>query len=140
MSAASDYLENKIYNAILRATPLAPPSKVFIALHTSSPGDTGANEVTAAEFPGYRRQDAAKGNADASTGWTAPNNGSGKNALQLIFPVFDGAAPITVTHYTLWDAATDGNCLIMGQFAASRTLGVGDVFVIDVQKITVSVL
>lgn len=140
MSAASDYLENKIYNAILRNTALTPPSKVYVALHTAAPGDTGANEVTAALFPAYARQDAAKGNADPSTGWTAPSNGVGKNALQLIFPVFDGAAPITVTHYTLWDAASGGNCLISGQFAASRTLNNGDVFVIDVQKITVSVL
>lgn len=139
MSAASDYLENAIYNNLLRGTAFAPPAKIYVALHTSSPGDTGANEVTLAAFPAYVRQDAAKGGS-VSAGWTAPSGGSGKNALQLIFPVFDGAAPLTVTHYSLWDAATNGNCLVIGQLAANRTLNPGDVFVIDTQKLTVSVL
>lgn len=139
MSAASDYLENKFYDNLLRGVNYVPPTTIFVALHTASPGDTGANEVTLAAFPAYKRQDAAKGGA-VSAGWTAPVGGSGKNALQLIFPVFDGAAPLTVTHYSLWDAQTAGNCLVLGQLASSRTLNPGDVFVIDVQKLTVSVL
>lgn len=140
MSAASDYLENKIYENLLRGLAFTPPSKIYVALHTASPGDTGTNEVTLAAFPAYVRQDAAKGSSNVADGWTAPTGGSGKNALQLIFPVFDGSGPLTVTHYSLWDAATAGNCLVTGQLAASRTLNVGDVFVIDVQKLTVSVL
>lgn len=139
MSAASDYLENALYNNILRGTNWAPPTTIYVALHTSSPGDTGANEVTLAAFPAYLRQDAAKGGA-VSAGWTAPTDGSGKNALQLIYPVYNGAAPLTVTHYSLWDAPTNGNCLVIGALASSRTLNVGDIFVIDVQKLTVSVL
>lgn len=139
MSAASNYLENALYNNILRGTNFAPPTLVAVALHTSNPGETGVNEVTLGAFPGYVRQDAAKGGAVAA-GWTAPSDGSGKNALQLIYPVFDGAAPLTVTHYSLWDATTDGNCLVIGALASPRTLNPGDVFVIDVQKLTVSVL
>lgn len=139
MSAASNYLENALYNNILRGTNWAPPTLIAVGLHTANPGETGANEVAPAAFPGYARQDAAKGGA-VSAGWTAPSDGSGKNALQLIYPVFDGAAPITVTHYTLWDAATAGNCLVIGALASPRTLNPGDVFVIDVQKLTVSVL
>lgn len=140
MSAASDYLENKIYDNILRGVNYAPPSVIYVALHTANPGDTGANEVTLGAFPAYARQDAAKGSGNVADGWTAPTGGSGKNALQLIFPVFNGAAPITVTHYSLWDAATGGNVLIAGQLASSRTLNSGDVFVVDVQKLTVTVL
>lgn len=139
MSAASDYLENKLYSNILRGEAYTPPTKIYVALHTANPGDTGASEVALAAFPGYLRQDAAKGGAVAA-GWTAPANGSGKNALQLIFPVFDGAAPLTVTHYTLWDTNLGGNCLVIGQLASARTLNPGDVFVIDVQKLTVTVL
>jgi hypothetical protein len=140
MSAASDYLENKLYDNLLRGVNFPPPAAIYVALHTASPGDTGANEVTLAAFPAYKRQDAAKGSGNVADGWTPPAGGSGKNALQLIFPVFDGAAPITVTHYTLWDALTGGNCLVSGQLASSRTLNAGDVFVVDVQKLTVSVL
>lgn len=140
MSAASDYLETAIYNNLLRGVNFVPPSAIYVALHTASPGDTGDNEVGTGAFPAYVRQDAAKGSGNVADGWTAPSGGSGKNALQLIFPVFDGAAPLTVTHYTLWDAATGGNCLVSGQLASSRTLNPGDVFVVDVQKLTVTVL
>ncbi|MND20858.1 hypothetical protein D3C76_48040 [compost metagenome] len=139
MSAASDYLENAFYNCLLRGVPLTPPVKVYVALHTSDPGDTGANEVQLTDFPAYARKDAANGGS-VESGWTAPTGGSGKNAQQLIFPVYNGSAPITITHYSLWDAATGGNCLVCSQLASNRTLNIGDVFVVDVQKLTVAVL
>jgi len=139
MSAASDYLEDKVYRNLLLGQAYTPPTKIFIGLHTASPGDTGANEVTTAAFPAYARQDAAKGGT-VDQGWQVPVGGSGKNLLQLVFPVFNGAAPLTITHYSLWDAATAGNCLVLGQLSTARTLNPNDIFVIDVQKLTITVL
>lgn len=139
MSAASNYLEGKLIENVLRGVNYAPPTAIYVALHTASPGETGANEVTTGAFPAYARQDAAKGGA-VGDGWTPQVDGVCKNALQLIYPVHNGAAPITVTHYSLWDAPTGGNCLVGASLASSRTLNVGDVFVVDVQKLTVSVL
>lgn len=139
MSAASNYLENKLVENVLRGIAYTPPTTIYVALHTSSPGETGANEVSTAVFPAYVRQDAAKGGAVAA-GWTAASDGQCKNALQLIYPVSNAAGAVTVTHYSLWDAATGGNYLLGAALASSRTLNPGDVFVVDVQKLTVSVL
>lgn len=139
MSAASDYLENALANAVLRGVAFTSPTKTYISLHTAAPGDTGANEVSLSAFPAYLRKDASLGGAQGSA-WTAAAGGVSKNALQLIYPVYDGAAPLTITHFGVWDAATSGNNLLNGALAASRTLNPGDVFVIDVQKLTVTVL
>ena len=139
MSAASNYLEGKLVEHVLRGVMFNNPPAIYVALHTAAPGETGANEVTAGAFPAYARKDAANG-AAIDTGWTPQVDGVCKNAKQLIYPVHNGAAPITVTHYSLWDSATGGNCLVSAALASSRTLNVGDVFVVDVQKLTVSVL
>jgi len=139
MAAASDYLENKLVENVLRGVNFEPPTTIFVALHTADPGETGLNEMSLTTFPAYARQDAAKGET-VDTGWIPAVGGVTKNAKQLIFPVYDGVAPITITHYALWDAATAGNVLVHGQLTTPRTLNPGDVFVIDVQKLTVSVL
>lgn len=139
MSAASNYLENKLVENVLRGVNYVPPTAIYVALHTAAPGETGTNEVSTAAFPAYVRQDAAKGGA-VGTGWTAAVDGACKNALQLIYPVSNAAGAITVTHYSLWDAATGGNYLIGAALSSSRTLNPGDVFVVDVQKLTVTVL
>lgn len=139
MSAASDYLENKIIESVFRGATFTLPAKLYIALHTANPTDAGGNEVTSGGWPSYARQDAAKGGAN-SAGWIAAADGVTKNALQLIFPVFNGVADLTVTHFSVYDALTGGNMLVYGALLTARTVQNGDVFVVDVQKLTVQVL
>ena len=139
MSAASDFLENAIIESTLRGAAFPTITKIYIGLHTNDPTDTGGNEVTTALWPSYARQDAAKGGGIAS-GWTAPVNGVSKNALQLIFPVFDGSTNLTVTHFALYDALVGGNMLVHAPLQAQRTVQNGDVFVVDTQKLTVQCL
>lgn len=139
MSAASDYLEDKLIDLVLRAQAFTPPAKTWVALHTAAPGDTGANEVPTTTWPAYVRQDAAKGGAQTAA-WTNRGDGTAQNALQLLYAMYDGTAPLTVTHFSLWDAQTGGNMLVQAQLAANRTVNPGDVFVVDVNKLTVQVL
>ena len=139
MSAASNYLENKIIESTFRGAAYPSITGTFIALHTANPADTGANEVNTTQWPAYVRQDAAKGGAVAS-GWIAGVDGLTKNAQQLIFPVYNGAAALTVTHFSVWDAATGGNMLVYAPLTTTRTVQTGDVFVVDTQKLTVQVL
>lgn len=139
MSAASNYLENKLVDHIYRAVAFTAPAKTFVALHTADPGEAGSAEVTTAAYPAYARQDAAKGGAQSSA-WTAPVDGVSKNALQLIYPMYDGSGPMTVTHFSIWDAATGGNMLSYAPLTTARTINNGDVFVVDAQKLTVQVL
>jgi hypothetical protein len=67
----------------------------FLSLHTASPGDTGANEVTGGT-PAYSREAAT---------WTAASGGSAPLSND---PVFDVPAGTTVTHVGMWSAATAG--------------------------------
>lgn len=139
MSAASNYLENQLINCVMRGIAYVPPAATFIALHTANPGDTGANEVTTSTYPAYVRQDSARGGTQADA-WTAPNDGVVKNTQQLIYAMYDGAAPLTVTHWSIWDAQTGGNMLVYAPLSSARTINPGDVFVVDSQKLTVQVL
>lgn len=139
MSAASNYLENMTVNALLRGAAFTSPTKTYISLHTADPGETGANEITTTDWPSYARQDAAKGGTQASA-WTAAADGVSKNALQLTFPVFDGATSKTITHYCVWDAATGGNLLTYSALTTSRVVNIDDVFVVNPNKLTVQVL
>ena len=139
MSAASNFLENAIIEATLRGAAFPAITKTYISLHTNDPTDAGGSEVTTALWPGYARQDAAKGGAIAD-GWTAAADGVSKNALQLIFPVFDGTADLTVTHFAVWDSLSGGNMLVHAPLQTQRTVQNGDVFVVDTQKLTVQCL
>ena len=139
MSAASNFLENAVIESTLRGAAFPAITKVYVALHTNNPTDAGGNEVTSALWPSYARQDAAKGGS-ISSGWTAAADGVSKNALQLIFPVFDGSADLTVTHFSLHTALTGGNMLVYAPLQATRTVQNGDVFVVDTQKLTVQCL
>lgn len=139
MSAASNFLENAVIESTLRGAAFPAITKVYVAMHTNNPTDAGGNEVTSALWPSYARQDAAKGGS-ISSGWTAAADGVSKNALQLIFPVFDGAADLTVTHFSLHTALTGGNMLVYAPLQSPRTVQNGDVFVVDTQKLTVQCL
>ena len=139
MSAASNFLENAVIESTLRGAAFPAITKVYVALHTNNPTDAGGNEVTSALWPSYARQDAAKGGS-ISSGWTAAADGVSKNALQLIFPVFNGSADLTVTHFSLHTALTGGNMLVYAPLQAPRTVQNGDVFVVDTQKLTVQCL
>lgn len=134
----STYAGNNLLNSMLRGVAFPLPSKVYISLHTADPGVTGTNEVSTVAWPAYIRKDAADGGA-VGTGFDAAATRSTKNAKQLIYPVNDGAGNVTVSHWALFDAATGGNCLAYGPLTSSRTVQPGDVFVIDINKMTVTV-
>lgn len=47
MTALSNYLENKLLDAVLAGVPFTSPTKVYVALFTSNPGEDGTGtEVT----------------------------------------------------------------------------------------------
>lgn len=137
MSAASNYTENNVINALLRGVTFPLPPKTYVSLHTANPGEAGGSEVTTGAFPAYVRREAEQGGAIGS-GWSAPSDGLSRNAKQLTYPGFDGASPVTVTHWAVYDAATGGNMLFYAPLQTSRQLQTGDVFVFDVNALTVT--
>lgn len=139
MSGASNYLENLIINSVLRGVAFTVPTQVFVALHTSDPGEDGtANEVTTAAWPSYVRLDSTQGDTLANA-WSAPTDGLSKNQKQMIWPVHDGNADITITHFSLRTAATGGNVLTKAALSTARTLKPEDVFVANVNRLEVQV-
>lgn len=137
MSAASNYTEANFINALLRGTAFPLPTGTFVSLHTGNPGETGANEVTTVQWPSYARVSAEQGGS-IGDGWDAPTDGVTKNSNQLTYPSMDGTTSVEVTHWAIWDAATGGNMLVYSSLSAARTLLNGDIFVFDVNALTVS--
>lgn len=138
MAAASTYTRQRVMDAILRGVALSLPAGTYVSLHTADPGPAGANEVSLAAWPSYSRRDAAAGGAVAS-GWSATDtNGQTRNAKQIPFPSNNGAAPVTITHFAVWDAITSGNMICYGALTTPRTVGVSEVVLFDVNTLTAS--
>lgn len=148
---ASNYSANAFLNALLRAVALTLPTDVFVSLHTADPGATGASELTTGTWPAYVRQ-SSKGGGAIGAAWSEAGNPTHKIALNanvMLFPAYDGAGTITITHFGLWTASTGGNCLYTGKLvvdptdvgstAAPRILGVTDELVIKANQLGVKV-
>lgn len=135
---ASTYLGNAILNHFLRGVQAAVPARVYVSLHTADPGNAGADEVTVGAWPAYVRRDAALGGAIA-TGFAAAADKASENLLELLYPAQDGAAPVTITHFGLWDAAAAGNLLWRGALTAAKTLNPTDECIIHGGDLDLSV-
>lgn len=80
------------------------PATVYIACHTGAPGTDGtANECSATN--GYAR----KSVTNSSTSWERTNNVL-TNKIDITFSAPTGGDWGIVTHVSVWDASTSGNC------------------------------
>jgi hypothetical protein len=127
MSAASDYLENKLLDHALATTAYTQPGAVFVSLHTGSPGDAddGANEVSGGS---YTRKAASFASASA---------GSASTDATI---TFDAATANwgTITHIGIYDLGSGGNLLFHGAVTTSKTIESGDTFQISSGNLTIS--
>lgn len=126
MAEMSNYLENALINATLRATTFTSPATVYVSLHTADPTDAG----TGTEVSGgsYARQSAS---------FAAPSNGASATNADITFPQATGNWG-TVSHIGIWDALTTGNLLYHTQLDASKTIDTGDIFKIASGSLTVT--
>jgi acyl-coenzyme A synthetase/AMP-(fatty) acid ligase len=126
MSAFSDYLENALLNHILRNTAMTSPSEVYVALFTSA--TTGAGGGTEVSGGGYARQQVS---------FNAPSNGSVTNSADVTFP--EATADWgTISHFAIYDAATNGNMLFHGALDTAKNVNTGDVFKFPAGAITIT--
>jgi len=138
MAGASTYTQNNILKSLLRGTALPLPTGTYLSLHTADPGTTGANEVGTGAWPAYARRSAELGGA-IGLGWSVPTVGVSSNLLQVGYPSHNGASPLTITHFAIWDAGVGGNCLETAPLTTPRTLQVGDILIFDVGSLTLTV-
>ena len=127
MAGFSDDLEEAILNVTLRNIPYTSPVTVYLSLHSADPGDTGANELAAAN--GYARNACA---------FDAPSGGVCANSADETFTA-SGADWSAATHFGIWDASTAGNCLYSGSLASPRTVTDGETATISAGDLTVTV-
>jgi hypothetical protein len=140
MTAASDYLENKVLDHVLRYTsaPYTAPSTLYLALFNNVSANTAANleagtltdETVTTGGTLYARQSITFG--AASTGTSTSN-------ATVTFPAA-GASWGTITHVAIMDGATRGagNVLFYGAVTTSKTIDTGDTFQVTSGNLTIS--
>lgn len=127
MSAASDYLENKLLDHSLATTAYTAPTNVYVGLHTSSPNDdaSGTGEISG---NGYARKEASFG---------AASGGSAATDATITFDAATGTWG-TISHIGIYDASSGGNLLFHGAVTTSKTIESGDTFQISSGNLTIS--
>ncbi len=117
MTALSNFAEDLVSKWLFSSAAATRPTAWYVALHTANPGETGATgELTGAG--GYARQ--------GSIAMTANGDGTIDNDAVLTFGPCSGSDWGSVTHVSIWDAVSGGNCLIYGALTAAKTVQVGD--------------
>lgn len=115
----SNYLENKLLDT-LRNQSFAVTT-VYAQLHTGDPGEDGTSNV-------------ASETSRKSLTWAAASGGS--MATSAAASWVSVAATETLTHFSLWDASSAGNCLWSGSLSASASVVAGDNFDLDTVTLT----
>lgn len=137
MSAASNYLEQKILDHVLRyaSAPYTAPTTLYIGLFKNTSGNAATNleagtltdEVSGGS---YARKTVTFGAANATTGVIATN----------ATVTFDEASATwgTITHVAIMDALTAGNVLFWGAVTTSKLIEAGDTFQITSGSLTIT--
>jgi hypothetical protein len=130
MSAASDYLENKVLDHVLTATAYTQPSTRYLALFTANTGletNSPSAEVSTSGTA-YARQ---------AVTFAAASSGSSATNATVTFPTATANFG-TITHVAVMDASTSGNVLFHGAVTTSKTIESGDTFQVTSGNLTVS--
>ena len=126
MAEFSNFLENALINATLRATTYTSPATVYVSLYTTDPtdADTGT-EVSGGSY------------ARTAVTFGAPSNGVTTNSADVTFPTAT-ASWGTVTHIGIHDALTTGNLLFHTPLDTAKTIDSGDIFKITTGNLSVT--
>lgn len=116
----SNYLEDKINDAVCNHTAL-DVTQVYVKLHIGDPGEDGtANAAgeTTRKTASFGASSGGVCTSDADIAWTSVSTAE------------------TISHISLWDASTGGNCLGSGALTASKVVAIGDTFTIPSGSLT----
>lgn len=106
----TNYLGNAWLN-LLRGTAFTSPSGLYVKLHVGDPGAAGTANASA-----------VTGRIQAT--FAAPSGGA--ISLASMAAQFAMTATETISHVSVWDAATGGNCLWTAALGAPRNVQSGD--------------
>lgn len=110
----STYLKNKLIDHLTSTAAFTQPT-LYVALSTANPGATGSG-MAEPSGGGYSRK--ATGAFDSAA------SGASANTAEIAFDASTGAwaEGDPLTHFAVFDAATDGNLLFYGALDSSRTV------------------
>jgi hypothetical protein len=140
MAAMTDYLENKLVDHIFRDTAFTMPAALYMSLHSSNPGETGANEISGNSYARAQLDPSVsnwKSTNGTTSGASSGTGGQTANAVAITFPTPTGSWG-TVTHFAIWDAGSSGNPLVYGELTIPKTIDQGDTVTFGVDALTVT--
>lgn len=108
-------------NVFNTKTSPALPTNYYIGLSTSMPDEDGTGATEPSSGTGYARA--------LLTNLSEPVNGEITNEQSISFNE-STASWGTITHYVIYDAATEGNLLMAGQFDIPRIVESGTIMTI----------
>jgi hypothetical protein len=129
-AAMSDYLENKLVDAFLRAQTFTMPATVYVALATTTGSDSACGtEVTGGSYARVAVTSSlanwAGTQSGGSTVASSGTSGTTSNNAAITFP-----APTanwgSVTEACIFDASTSGNMLFRFALTTPKTINNGD--------------
>lgn len=130
MAALTNFAENKVIDALMRAQAIGTPATWYVGLFTAAPSDTGGGtEVSGGSYARVAvtaglTQWAGTQGAGTTTA-SSGTNGTTSNNAAITFPA-PTASWGTVTHVGIFDASTAGNLWVYTALTASKTVNNGD--------------
>jgi hypothetical protein len=126
MAEMSNFLEDALINATLRATTYTSVATVYVSLWTSDPTDAGSGtEVSGGSY------------ARTAVTFAAPSNGVTTNDADVTFPTATASWGV-VGWIGINDASTAGNLLYHSPLDTSKTIDSGDIFKISTGNLSVT--
>lgn len=137
MSNASNYLENKVLDHVLRVTSYTQPSGLWLALFNNTSGNAATNleagtltDETSTSSTAYVRK---------TVTFAAASSGTSATSATV---TFDAATANwgTITHVAVMDSATAGagNVLFWGAVTTAKTIETGDTFQVTSGNLTIA--
>jgi len=135
MTAASNYLENKVLDHVLKNTAYTQPTSLHLGLFINTSGNAAAN----LEAGTLTDEVSLSGTAYArmSVAFAAASGGTSATNATVTFATAT-AAWGTITHVAIMDAATGGNVLFWGAVTTAKAIDSGDTFQITSGNLSIS--
>lgn len=135
MTAASNYLENKVLDHVLKNTAYTQPSNLYLGLFTNTSGNAAAN----LEAGTLTDEVSTSGTAYArmTVAFSAASGGTSATSATVTFATAT-AAWGTITHVAILDNATSGNVLFWGAVTTAKAIDSGDTFQITSGNLSIS--
>jgi hypothetical protein len=137
MSAASNFLENKLLDHTLRygTAPYTGATTLYLALFNNTSGNAATNleagtltdEVTTSSSA-YARK---------TVTFAAASSGSSASSATVTFDTAT-ASWGSITHIAVMDASTSGNVLFYGAVTTAKTIDTGDTFQVSSGNLTIA--